>query len=153
MGISPHGTSTMGPQHAVQGTLTRGAIDLIKTHYYPKYEIWTIENKLVNNPFKSQKGLLLTKRQPNPKIGPPGSDANKRNNCYMSECTDVPRHPCYYEVWMEFVWWSVWWPWNGSQFCICPSDQIPYLISGYDAKWDILDAHNLKGKVLQFWKW
>ena len=22
------------------------------THYYPKYEIWSIEKKLVNNPFK-----------------------------------------------------------------------------------------------------
>ena len=23
-------------------------------HYYPKYEIWTTEKKLVNNPFKMQ---------------------------------------------------------------------------------------------------
>ena len=27
-------------------------ISYITPHYYPKYEIWTIDKKIVNNPFK-----------------------------------------------------------------------------------------------------
>ena len=42
----------LGDQSPPKGTNV-GAV-----HYYPKYKIWTIEKKFVNNPFKKKKNNL-----------------------------------------------------------------------------------------------